>query len=149
MEFLIVIISVLFITVVFWLARKYSSIKICPICSGVFLTWLWLFIGMKLNLLFTADYQLITAILMGGTVVGAMSKLEQFIKPNLLLFWKTIFVIFGFLAFYGLLLNKYLIFGIGVIFAIVITFIFKIRKEEAENRKLKNTEFEDKMKNCC
>ena len=149
MELIIVIIPILIITFATWLLRKYLSLKICPICAGVVLTWLWLLMGIKLNLLPT-NYYLLTAIMMGGTVVGAMSKLEQFIKPNLILIWKTAFVIFSFSVAYGLINTDLAMFAIGAILAVVVTFVLKTRGVEPEKQESEQVKkLKEKMKNCC
>ena len=67
------ILSILIITLVVWLVNKKLPIQVCPVCAGVFLTWLWMFIGMSLGKLLIANYQLPVSVLMGGTVVGFMS----------------------------------------------------------------------------
>lgn len=142
------IISIFAFTGIVWLIKKALKLEVCPVCAGVSLTWLWLLIGMKLNLLPTIDYQLPTAILMGGTVVGAMSKLEKFIQPRFLVLWKTAFVAFGFLAVYSLVISDWLIFALGAILAATTTLVFKThqaQKQESEQAK----ELEEKMKNCC
>ena len=46
------------------------AFKICPVCAGFAGTWLWMLIGMLLGLIPTSDFQLPTAFLMGGSVVG-------------------------------------------------------------------------------
>ena len=51
--------------------------KICPVCAGVLLTWLWMLLGMGYGFLSVEKYQIITAILMGGSVVGITNKLEE------------------------------------------------------------------------
>lgn len=74
---IIATISILIITFAVWLANRKLSVKICPICAGVLLTWLWMLFGMGYGLLSIEKYQLITAILMGGSVVGITNKLEE------------------------------------------------------------------------
>jgi len=73
----IAIISILLIVFVTWFINKKLSIKICPICAGVSLTWFWMLFGIGYGLLSIDKYQLITAILMGGSVVGITNKLEE------------------------------------------------------------------------
>src|SRR3989304_3160450 len=144
------IVSILIITLAVWLVNKKLPFKICPICAGVALTWLWLLIGMLAGNLSATSYQLPIAILMGGTVVGLMSKLEKFIKPNFGLLWKTVFVISGFSAFYSLITNKWLFFTIAAFLALVATFSFKKRRIESEKEKTEQAkELEEKMKKCC
>ena len=130
-----------------WLVNKKLPIQVCPVCAGVFLTWLWMFIGMFLGKLSIANYQLPISVLMGGTVVGLMSKLEQFINPKFVLIWKVVFVVSGFTAVYSLITNQWGIFAIGVIVDIVATFIFKTYGAEKENLNLKK--LKEKIKNCC
>jgi len=150
MELIIVIISILIITFATWLLRKYLSLKICPICVGVALTWIWLLVGMKLNLLSTVNYQLPVAILMGGTVVGLMSKLEQFVNQKFILIWKTIFVASGFSAVYGLINTDWTMFAVGAILAVVVTFVLKTRGVEPEKQESEQVKkLKEKMKNCC
>ena len=144
---IIAILSILIITLVVWLVNKKLPIQVCPVCAGVFLTWLWMFIGMSLGKLLIANYQLPVSVLMGGTVVGLMSKLEQFINPKFVLIWKVVFVVSGFTAVYSLITNQWGIFAIGVIVDIVVTLIFKTYGAEKENLNLK--ELKEKIKNCC
>ncbi|MEK7565099.1 MAG: hypothetical protein AAB501_02585 [Patescibacteria group bacterium] len=150
---IITIISILLITPIIWLVSKKLKFKICPICAGVSLTWFWLLVGIKLNLLSSADYQLPTAILMGGTVVGLMFKLEQFIKIKFVLIWKTLFVVLGFMVVHSLMFANWMIFLVSAILVVLLTFILKVSKTTLENQKLhevsSSKELEEKMKNCC
>jgi hypothetical protein len=57
----------------------------------------------------------LTAILMGGSVVGIMYQREKHSGGNVHIFKKTIFMIFGFSAAYGLFSYNFPIFGIGLI----------------------------------
>ena len=117
------------------------------------MTWFWLLVGIKLNLLSSADYQLPTAILMGGTVVGLMFKLEQFIKIKFVLIWKTLFVALGFMVVHSLMFANWMIFLVSAILVVLLTFILKVSKTTLENQKLhevsSSKELEEKMKNCC
>lgn len=74
---IITIISIFIFTSLVWGFNKISPIKICPICAGVFTTWLWMLLGMGYGLLSVEKYQLIIAILMGGSVIGIVNKLEE------------------------------------------------------------------------
>ena len=74
---IIAIISILILTSAIWVLNKKLPIKICPVCAGVSLTWLWMLLGMGYGLLSIEKYQFITAILMGGSVVGITNKLEE------------------------------------------------------------------------
>lgn len=128
-----------------WLVNKKTKKKFCPICAGVVFTWLWLLIGVFLGFLAVDKYQLITGILMGGTIVGAMSKLEKLIEQKFILIWKTLFTISGFMMVYGLLSIDWTFFLVSAILIIIFTFVFKTKEISVEI----NKEIEEKMKNCC
>ena len=74
---IIAIISIFILTLIVWLINKKLSMKICPVCAGVLLTWLWMLLGMSYGFLSVEKYQIIIAILMGGSVVGITNKLEE------------------------------------------------------------------------
>jgi|SRR3989344_5379145 len=139
--------SILGLTVLVWLVNRRLPFPVCPICAGVSGTWIWLvaahFSGYQINLA-------IPALLMGGTVVGAMSKLERFVEPKFILVWKTVFVASGFWAANSLLIGNRLALAAGIIFALIISLIFRARKVKIGGQKseqIKN--LEKKMKNCC
>lgn len=71
------ILSILILTCVVLVLNKKLPFQICPICAGVSLTWLWMLFGMGYGLLSVEKYQLVTAILMGGSVVGITNKVEE------------------------------------------------------------------------
>jgi len=71
------ILSILVITFLVWLVNKPSPFKICPICVGVSLTWLWLLFGMSLGFLSVSRYELPTAILMGASIGGMVTELKK------------------------------------------------------------------------
>ncbi len=146
----IIIISILLITLIVWVLNKKLTFQICPICVGVSLTWIGIIIALAFNLLPYNSYQLQIAILMGGTVVGLVYKLEKHIKINFILIWKTLFVIIGFFTVYNLAISNWLISFVGIILIAIVTFLFKkISKTELleESKSLKETQ--EKMKNCC
>lgn len=146
----ITITSIIILTFTVWILGKIFSIKMCPICGGVLLTWLWMLLGIYLGELLITDYQLPIAILAGGTIVGLMLKLETSIKMNFVLLWKTIFVISGFTAIYGLISFDWVIFSVSIFFAIIFTLVFKTQKLEEQKYKRDNSEeLEEKLKNCC
>ena len=149
MLLIITLTSIIAITILVWIANRTLPLpfSICPICAGVTGTWLWLmgahFWGYQIDLI-------IPAMLMGGTVVGVMSKLERLIEPKFVLVWKTVFVVSGFLAVNSLIMNQWLGLVLGVIIALVFTFSFKIRKIKSSKQTSDQTkELEQKMKNCC
>lgn len=150
MAIAITIISILAITVAAWVIRKTAKLNICPICAGVSLTWLWMLLGLWFGKLPPGDYRLLVAVLLGGTVVGSMSKLEQSIKPKFVLIWKTIFTVSGFLAAHGLLGGDWLVVAAGIVLASIATLIFKVRKVKTDGSESEQVErLKQEMKNCC
>ena len=138
------------VTFAVWLIKKKLKFEVCPICAGVTLTWFWMLVGMFFGKLLVVDYQLPATLLMGGTVVGLMSKLEQFVKLKFVLIWKTIFVVLGFVAAYNLIFTNWVIFAVSVALVVVTTFVFKIRLTLEENQKSKQTrKLEEEMEKCC
>ena len=77
MIILITIISILFFSLTAFVLRKYLNLKICPLCAGVSLSWLWMLLGIWFGLLPIEKYQLMTAMLMGGSIIGIVNKLEE------------------------------------------------------------------------
>ena len=147
---IIAISSIIIFTIIVWVLNKKLPMQVCAICAGVVFTWIFLFLGMFLGKLPTALYQIPAAILAGGTVVGIMSKLEKFIKSKFILIWKTIFVISGFGAVYGLVESRLAVIVIGVIVSVITTILFKMSKDRIDNQKSEQVKaLEEKMKNCC
>lgn len=145
---IITIVSIIILTSLVWLVTKTTPIKVCPICAGVSLTWLWIFLGAFFEKLSIANGQVIVAILAGGTVVGIMSKLEDKIETKFILLWKTIFVLLGFSAVYSLITGQWVLVGISVVAVILTTYVFKI-KQVAEHAVRSGEELKEKMKSCC
>lgn len=144
----IAIVSIVALTSIVWLITKTTQIKICPICAGVTLTWLWLLIAAFLDKVVFADYKVTITILMGGTVVGLMSQFEKKIEIKFFLVWKTIFIIAGFIAVYSLTINLLWLSAIAVVVATIATILFK--SSEMVISSVSNIEeIKGKMKSCC
>ena len=142
--------SILVITFSLWLLNKWWSVKICPVCAGVLLTWLWLLAWLWRGQLLAVDYQLPIAILAGGTVVGLMSKLEPVVKAKYVLLWKTLFVTSGFVAVYSLVVAGWVMFSVGVVLAGIGTLVFNRSTAETGNQESEQTKaLQEKMKRCC
>lgn len=114
-------ISILTITVVFYALRKNTPIKICAACAGVAGTWglslVARYFGYPIN-------ETLTAMLMGGSVVGIMYQREKHVGGNVHVLKKTFFMIFGFAAMYGLFSYNLPFFGIGLIGAGIVYIFF-------------------------
>lgn len=157
MEILIAITSILGITGAFLVINRIGNIKICPICAGVFGTWLWMLIGVLSGRLSVAGYQLPVAILMGGSVVGIAYQIEKRLPQSSAnwrtpLLWKMLFIPTGFATVYSVLASWWFMFVILAVSLLILTLMFigqikdKIISEE-QNRKVEA--LEDEMENCC
>src|SRR3989344_3947912 len=117
----ITVISILTVSAVVWLVNKVLPFTVCPICAGVFLTWVGLIIA------HTIGYQVdlvIPALLMGGSVVGVAYQLEKKFKDlpaGRILLWKVLFIPAGFVVAYGILEQLSVTFLLAVVFLLLVS----------------------------
>lgn len=160
MEIFIAITSILVITALAWALNKSLPFKVCPICAGVAGTWAWMLAGMLSGYLSTTPYQLLTAVLMGGSVVGIANLLEKRLPQTsggwrTPLLWKTLFIPAGFTAVYGILLSDWYILATSAIFLVLITLLFAaklplgIKNKKAPRHDEKVEKIEKEMEKCC
>ncbi len=71
------ILSILILTILVWIFNRIFSVKVCPICAGVTLTWLWMLAFLWRGLLPTPGNEFIVAILMGATIGGIVTELKK------------------------------------------------------------------------
>ena len=138
--------SILAITVLTWLLNRILPIKVCPVCAGVFLTWVGLLgaynFGYQIDLV-------VPALLMGGSVVGVAYQLEKKIVNSSVLF-KSLFIPAGFIAAYGMLEQLWTEFVIAVAFLSLLSFAFLRPSSTGTNQRTeKQDDIEKKMKSCC
>ncbi|OGI60961.1 hypothetical protein A2814_02655 [Candidatus Nomurabacteria bacterium RIFCSPHIGHO2_01_FULL_38_19] len=74
---IVAILSILLLTLAVWVINKKSPIRICPLCVGVTLTWLWMLLGMWFGLLSIDRYEILTAVLMGASIGGIVTELKK------------------------------------------------------------------------
>lgn len=92
----------------------------------------------------------IIAILMGGSVVGAMGKIEKILSQSrFFLVWKTFFLAVGFSAVYSLYHQWWVAFALAVGLICLIVFLLFENRGGKESSKETMRELENKMKNCC
>ncbi len=147
---IITIISILAISGVAWLASRILPIQVCPVCAGVFLTWVWLVvahtIGYQVNLV-------IPALLMGGTVVGVAHQLEKKFRDlpaGRILLWKILFIPAGFVVAYGILEQLPATFLLATIFLLLISFVLLSSKSGTNGSHAETAgNIEKKMEDCC
>jgi len=146
----ITIISVIVVAGVVWLANKILPFTICPICAGVFLTWVGLIIA------YTIGYQInltIPALLMGGSVVGVVYQLEKKFRDlpvGRVLLWKVLFIPTGFVVAYGILERLPAVFLLAVVFLLLVSLALLFSKSStADSRSEAVGNIEKKMEECC
>ena len=147
MSIAITTISILAITGSVWLLNRVLPFKICPICAGVSVTWVWMlaakFLGYEIDMI-------IPAMLMGGSIVGIAYQIEKRLPPyRSSLLWKTLFVSVGFIAVYGVLTRSWSISLASFIFLLLTTYIFlsSFVAQSGQNEMIEK--LEEKMKDCC
>ena len=139
----VTVISILVISVAVWLANWILPFTVCPICAGVFLTWVGLasahFLGYEIALI-------VPALLMGGSVVGIAYQLEKKFygaPAGAPMLWKAFFIPAGFVAAYAVLEQRWVMFLLAMAFLFLISLALLFpRGESADN-------IEKKMKDCC
>lgn len=88
--------SILILTALAWLLRRWFAGWLCPLCAGVAGTWMALLGAHSLG--YPVELHL-PAILLGGSVVGLASQGDQWLPERgetFRLAWKTLFVAAGF-----------------------------------------------------
>ncbi len=142
----ITVISILAIAGLVWFANRILPLTVCPICAGVFLTWVWLIganlLGYQINLV-------IPALLMGGTVVGVAYQLEKKFKnlsAGRILLWKVLFIPAGFVVAYGILERLPAVFLLAVVFLPLVSLLLV---GNANKRSETAAGLEKKMEDCC
>jgi hypothetical protein len=152
----VTVVSILAVTVLVWLANKILPFKVCPVCAGVFLTWVGLlgahFFGYRIDLV-------IPALLMGGSVVGIAYQLEKKfagLSPDVLLIRKTLIISAGFIVAYSILAQWWTVFLFAAGFILLVSFLFPPKasspsadggESEPHGKSVEN--LEKSMENCC
>ena len=92
-----VLISLVAVAFIVISLRSYTSLRLCPVCAGVVVTWAWLLALVTLRPELYEVYRLPLAILMGASVAGSMRALEGRIGLSVTqsAAWKVVFVTAG------------------------------------------------------
>ena len=145
----ITVISILAVSTLAYFAKRILPLKVCPICAGVFITWVWLlgayFLGYQINLM-------IPALLMGGSVVGIAYQLEKKarnLSVERLLLWKVLFIPAGFVTAYSLLAQLWTVLLFAIVFLFLVSFLLLSESGKTESREESLGDIEKKMKDCC
>lgn len=142
-----VLISLIVILAIYFVVAL-SPLKVCAICSAVSLTWLGLLITYVFGLHGEAVW---LGILMGGSVVGLMYKLDNFWKEKKYTgTWllKLAIIVFGFLVVYVIVNERWSDLFWLVPFIVIVSTIgamlLRSDKESNVSSKLQN-----KFDHCC
>ncbi len=74
---IVAITSILIFTLIVWVIDKKLPIRICAICAGVTLTWLWMFSAIWFGFLPISENEIIIAILMGASIGGIVTEIKK------------------------------------------------------------------------
>ncbi len=155
MSIIVAIASILVITGLTRLINKKLPFKVCPICAGVSGAWFLMTIGMLSGWLSVTGYQLVVAILMGGTVVGIAyqgEKVFQWAEENIFRF-RVPAIVLGFILVYVALRNlSWLALVAEGIILFIVTYVYFIApyKRGRHGSNLKEVrKLEEEMENCC
>lgn len=153
-EIVVAIISIFVISGGILLARKiWPSFRLCPICTGVSGTWIWILIGIWTGWLEADSWKLIAALAMGGSVVGIAYQVEKRIGSERAMVWKMFFIPAGFVAVYGAISMEWwlLLISAAVISFLLLIFLKKPNNiKKADEKDGSRVEYlEKEMENCC
>jgi len=145
----ITVTSILVIALVAWLANRVLPFEVCPICAGVFLTWVGLlgayFAGYPIPLT-------IPALLMGGSAVGSAYQLEKRssrASPTTRMFFKVLFIPAGFIAAYAALEQWWTVLLSATAFLAVVAMWFVSSGRATSSHEETIGDIEKKMEDCC
>lgn len=152
----LILLSIL-VVVILYFTIAFLPVRICAICGAVSLTWLGLLIGLFLG---WHDNVLWLAVMMGGSVVGFVYKLEKYFKRKKLSnFWliRILIIVLGFLSVYLLLIQNWSLFGLVLVLGVILMFLSlpfvrhgspaKIQNEKVFKKKLDN--LVQQLEDCC
>ncbi len=152
---IVAVVLILLITGLAWLLNKALPFKVCPICVGVSGTWFLATAGILSGFLSPITYQLIIAVLMGGTVVGTAyqgEKVFDWAAENIFKFRVPVIIIGFILAFLALANLSWFTLVLEALVLAIVTYLYfvapygrgKSRSDSIQVKKL-----EEEMKNCC
>lgn len=141
------IVSILAIAGVAWAASRLLRIPLCPICTGVAGTWLWMLIARQFGI--AVDAAMLSTLL-GGSVVGIAYQLEKRLAgARSPLLWKMLFIPAGFAAAYALAEAHWALLAMTLAVLVLLAAYFLLPRGSARTSSATVQELESKMKNCC
>lgn len=143
---LLVLASIWVLAALSWRVGTLMNRTICPVCVGVCGTWILLLIlrgfGVGID-------SIIIGTLMGGSVVGIAYKCEKRLATGRSrIFWKLLFIPFGFLAVIGVIEQNIVGAGVGIAVLLFVSHFF-LNVPKGASRQHTSGAIEEKLKNCC
>ena len=130
-----------------WAAGRLLRIPLCPICTGVAGTWLWMLVARRYG--YAIDAAMLSTLL-GGSVVGIAYQLEKRLAgARSPLVWKTLFIPAGFAAAYGLALAQWALLAAALVVLLLLSAYSLWPRKSAATSSTAVQDLESKMKNCC
>jgi hypothetical protein len=144
----IVLISIIAILIIYFIVAL-SPPKVCAICTAVSLTWLGLLIGYLLGWHNEIAW---VGILMGGSVVGLMYKLDNYWqKNNYSGTWllKLTIVVFGFWLVYVIIIQEWRNLAWLAPLAVIVGAVGTILLRSHATKKHVPSKLQHKLDHCC
>lgn len=143
------LLSILAIAGIASLWNRLAPRHLCPICTSIAGTWIWILAGSWIGFLGGGDWRLIAALLMGGSVVGIAYQLEKRRAETLSLGWKIVFIPAGFLAAYGLIEEEWPLALAGLVVTVLMAMVAGSRGRGSASSQHRVKNLEEKLKSCC
>ena len=141
------VVSIAALTALAWAARKLLRAPLCPICTGVAGTWLWMVVARQIGVELDGT---MLSVLLGGSAVGLSYQLEKHLPPGRsVLLWKSLFFPAALVAAYGIASPAWLVLAAAAGVLLVLTFAFLVPPRARTTDGAAVSKLEDQMKNCC
>lgn len=146
-HFVLPIVSMLALTVLAWLAGRFSRLSVCPICVGVSGTWLWMLVARLGGI---AVDSAVLAMFLGASVVGGAHWIEvRLPQGRSSLPWKALALPTGFTAAYAMVAEQWIPAGVAAATLAILTALFLRPGHAAAGDSAMVAQLEERMKKCC
>ncbi len=141
------LLSIATIAALAWLAKRQLRVPLCPICTGVAGTWLWMVAARYFGVPFDVS---MLPVLLGGSAVGVAYQLEKRLpQGRSALQWKSLFIPIGLVVAQGVALPNWTLFAAALVAVLILTVIFFIPPRLRTNDSATVDKLEEQMKKCC
>lgn len=141
------LLSMAVITALAWAAKRLLRVPLCPICTGVAGTWMWMlaarYFGVPLDVA-------MLPVLLGGSAVGVAYQLEKRLPPGRsALLWKSLFIPLSLVAAYGIALPNWTALAAALAALLLLTGIFFMPPRLQAQDSAAVEKLQEQMKKCC